>query len=153
VKVGERELFERVQKLVERNRELERQLEQHQQQSLVSKGGDLVARAVLLKDGTKVLASVIEEASAKQLREVADDLRQRLGSSCIALGSVSEGKAIVLTAVSEDLVGRYNAGELMRQMSAVLGAKGGGKAQLAQAGGGDPAKLHQALERFQELVA
>jgi alanyl-tRNA synthetase len=76
-----------------------------------------------------------------------------LDKACIALGSVNDGKAILLTAVSEDLVSRYHAGKLISELSQIMGARGGGKADLAQAGGGDPEKLSLALQRFQEIVS
>ena len=98
------------------------------------------------------MATKLEEASPKQLRDVADDLRQRLGTGLIALASVSDGKAILLTAITDDLVGKFHAGDLMKEISAVVGGRGGGKADIAQAGGGDPGKIDQALRRFQELV-
>ncbi len=152
LRASERELSERLERLLERNRTLEQEVEKLTHKSHQARGGDLSGQARTLKDGTRVVASVVEEATPKQLREMADDLRQRLGSSCIALGSVSDGRAIVLAAVSDDRVSKYNAGELVRELSKILGGKGGGRADLAQAGGGDPSKLKEALKRFEELV-
>ncbi|MCB0324424.1 MAG: alanine--tRNA ligase, partial [Bdellovibrionales bacterium] len=144
---------ERLQKLLERSRQLERDVEKSQQQANLAKGGDLAGQAKVRADGVKVIAAKIEEATPKQLREMADDLRGRMGSGCIALGTVSDGKAVLLTAITSDLTEKYHAGELMKQVASVVGSRGGGKADLAQAGGGDPTKIDQALKRFEELVS
>ncbi|MCB0344967.1 MAG: alanine--tRNA ligase [Bdellovibrionales bacterium] len=153
LRAGEDELTERVSRLVERNKELERSLERFQQKENSSRGDSLTSQVRKLADGTQVLATLLEDASPKQLRELADDLKQRLGSICLALGSVQDGKAIVLTAVTDDLVDRFHAGELVKELTKVVGGKGGGRADMAQAGGGDPNLLESALNRFQELVA
>jgi alanyl-tRNA synthetase len=149
---SEQNLAERVERIVEQNKTLEKEVLRLGQKINSGKTGDLSEKAVTLASGTKVLASVLEEVSPKQLREIADDLRARLGSSCIALATVQKGKAVFLTAVTDDLLPKYHAGELLREVASVAGSKGGGKADLAQAGGGDPEKIEQALRRFQELV-
>jgi len=142
----------RLTRVLERNKELERELERFNQKANLDRGSELAHRALVLKDGTKIVTGVIEELSPKQLREVADDLRSRIGSGCIALATVSKGKVSLLTAVTSDLAGRYHAGNLIKQVAEVMGSRGGGNADLAQAGGGDPALIDQALRRFQELV-
>ncbi len=149
---NESSLLERTTKLLEQNRELEKQLQRASQQANQARGGDLAEQAKTLDDGTKVVIGKIDEASPKQLREMADDLRERLGSGCIALGSVANGKVALLTAVTEDLTERFHAGNLLREMAAEIGGKGGGRADLAQAGGGDPEKIDLALQRFEELL-
>lgn len=154
LKTGERDLGERVARLLEQNRALEREREKLLQKTTFARGGDLLEKVVTSSNGIKIIASVIEQATPKQLREVADDVKERLGVGCIiALGSISEGKVILLTAVTEDLTGKYHAGKLLDEMSKVIGGRGGGRADLAQAGGGDPSKLTRALEHFQELVS
>ena len=153
LRTGEADMLERFSKVVEKNKKLEQELEQIRSKLAVNEGGDLSKQAQVLEDGTKVLAHVIEKANPKQLREMADDLKQRLGSGCIALASVSEGKAILLTAVTEDLTSKHNAGEIIKEMSKIVGSRGGGRADLAQAGGGDPEKIDQALDRFREFFA
>jgi alanyl-tRNA synthetase len=153
LKTTERELPERVQKLLEHQRSLEKEASRLDHIVKAEKSADLSKQALTLSDGTRVIASVIDGATPKQLREVADNLRERLGSGCIALATVNEGKAVLLTAVTKDLVDRYHAGNLMQELAKVVGSRGGGKADLAQAGGGDPEKIDQALKRFQELIA
>ena len=83
---------------------------------------------------------------------MADQLRGKLGSGVIALCSVVEGKAIVLAAVTDDLQNRVHAGKIVAEMSSRMGGKGGGRPDLAQAGGGDPGQIASALERFRELI-
>ena len=87
------------------------------------------------------------------MREMADDIRGRSNSVCLALASISDGKAIVLAAVTPDLTERYHAGNLVKQVSVVFEGRGGGKADLAQAGGGTPEKINAALDKFRELLA
>jgi alanyl-tRNA synthetase len=79
------------------------------------------------------------------LREFADNLRDRLGSGVLALGAEADGKALLLVAVSPDLVGRLKAGDLIRPLAEAVGGRGGGKPELAQAGGTDPSRLDEAL--------
>ncbi len=153
LKAPEREVAERVQRLLERTRELENTANKLGASVLSARVGNLVQEAQLRADGTKIVVAKLDQVSPKQLREVADDLKRRLGSGCIALGTVAEGKAVFLTAVTDNLVDRYHAGKLLEEMAKILGSKGGGRADLAQAGGGDPAKLDLALAKFKELTA
>lgn len=150
---GEAQLSERIVKLLQRTKELERELERYQQKANAGKGTSLSDQARTLADGTKVVTGVLDQATPKQLREVADELKSKVVSGCIALATVNEGKAVLLTAVTSDLVNRFHAGNLLQEMAKVVGCRSGGRADLAQAGGGDPAKIDQALALFQELVA
>lgn len=152
LKTPERDLSEKVEKLLEQQRDLEKEVQRLGQSARKKASGDLLGKAITLSDGTKVLATKMENVDSKQLREVADDLRNRLGDSCLALASVSDGKVVLLTAVSESLTKKYHAGQLIQEMGKILGTRGGGKADLAQAGGGDPGKLDEALSRFEEVL-
>ncbi len=152
LKSSDTEVMERVERLAERNRELEKNFSRLQQKLNSSKGGDLTEGVVTTSKGVKIISSLVDDVGPKELRELADDLKQRLGSGCIALGTVSDGKVVLLTAVTEDLLDRYHAGNLLSEISKVVGGRGGGRADLAQAGGGDPEKLPLALKRFQELI-
>ena len=143
----------RVDKLLARNRELERQVEQAQHKLVSLQGSELSDEIVIGADGVKILASIVKDRGPRELRELADDLKNRLGSGCIALGSISEGKAILLTAITDDLLEKYHAGNLIKEMSKLIGARGGGRADLAQAGGGDPSKLESAMGLFKEVLA
>ncbi len=145
--------LERVERLLERNRELERALEKFSQKANINRAGELLGQALILGDGTKVVTGILHEVSPKQLREVADDLRARIGSGCIALASVADGKPALLAAVTPDLSGRYHAGRLLKEIVEITGSRGGGNAELAQAGGGDAAKFEVALAHFRELLS
>lgn len=152
LKSSEEALLDKVERLQKRSKEIEKQLEQMSQSSQTSNNARLVEEAKTLDNGTRVVASVIKAASPKQLRAMADDLRARLGTALIALGSVKDGKGILLTAVTDDVAEQYHAGKLMKEIASVAGGSGGGRADLAQAGGADPDKLEAALQRFEELI-
>jgi alanyl-tRNA synthetase len=102
--------------------------------------------------GVKVHAAKVELGDPKVLRELADTLRQRLGSGIVVLGGIADGKVNLLVAVTPDVKGRVAAGKLVRELAGPLGARGGGKDDLAQAGGGDPAKLDDAMRSVYDLV-
>ena len=102
--------------------------------------------------GVKVLAARHDNGDPEALRELADKLRDQLKSGIVVLGGVKDGKATILVAVTPDLLKKYNAGNLVKELSKTLGGRGGGKPDLAQAGGGDPAQLDAALARAYELV-
>ena len=91
--------------------------------------------------------------SPSELRNLADTLRQKLGSGVVVLGMESGGKATLLAAVTDDLTKRVRAGDLVRELATIVGGKGGGKPNLAQAGGPDVAKLDDALEGVPQTVA
>ncbi|HKC59901.1 MAG TPA: alanine--tRNA ligase [Myxococcales bacterium] len=136
---------------VGRIRELERELEQLQKKAAAAKSSEL-AQSAREVNGVKVLAARHENGEPESLRELADKLRDQLKSGIVVLGGVKDGKATLLVAVTPDLLKKYNAGNLVKELSKTLGGRGGGKADLAQAGGGDPAQLDAALARAYELV-
>ena len=103
--------------------------------------------------GVKVLATKTDVADPKVLREVGDKLRDRLGSGIIVLAGVGDGKVSFLTMVTKDLSGRFHAGKLAAAAAEVAGGKGGGRPDMAQAGGTDPSKADAALARVCELIA
>jgi alanyl-tRNA synthetase len=151
LKAGAFEVAQKIEQTQRRIRELERALEEAQSKVAAAQSGDLVSQAREV-NGVKVLA-VRVQADGKQLRELADKLRERLGSGVVALGAEQDGKAVLLVAVTRDLTGRLRAGELVKDAARLVGGSGGGKPDLAQAGGSDPAGLDRALERVRELVA
>jgi len=102
--------------------------------------------------GVKVLAARHDSGEPEAMRELADKLRDQLKSGIVVLGGEKDGKATLLVAVTPDLSKKYPAGNLVKELSKTLGGRGGGKPELAQAGGGDPARLDAALARAYELV-
>jgi alanyl-tRNA synthetase len=98
--------------------------------------------------GIKVLATRVPAGDPKAMREFADGLRDRIGTGVVALGGEADGKAILLVAVTKDLTGRVRAGDLIKPLAAGVGGRGGGRPDLAQAGGPDPSGLDAALAAF-----
>jgi alanyl-tRNA synthetase len=151
LKGGAFDVASRIAATQQRMKELERALEEAQSQVATARSGDLVSQAREV-NGVKVLATRVQ-GDGKSLRELADKLRDKLGRGVVALGAEQDGKAILLVAVTKDLVNRVKAGDLVRDAAKLVGGSGGGKPELAQAGGSDPAGLERALARVEELVA
>lgn len=145
-------LSEKVERLIARTKQLERELESSRSKLASSSSDDLMRNLKTSPQGVKVIAERVDGADANTLRQMVDQLRSKLGSGVVALGSQSNGSTIMVTGVTEDLTKKINAGSLVREASKVNGSKGGGKADFAQAGGGDPSKLNEALKRIVELV-
>jgi alanyl-tRNA synthetase len=149
---GSREdVDEKVRELVERSRRLEKEVQQLKSKLASGHGGDLSAGA---KDigGIKVLAAQIDGADVRSLRDALDRLKSKLGSSVIVLGSIQDGKVLLVAGVSDDLVARMKAGELVGLVAAKVGGRGGGRADFAQAGGTQPENLGTALAGVESLV-
>ncbi|ABB30447.1 alanyl-tRNA synthetase [Geobacter metallireducens RCH3] len=143
--------IDRLQKLLARQREMQREIETLQGQLNAAKSGDLLAD-VREVNGVKVLATKVEVDDPKKLRELADTLKDRLGSGVVALGCEKDGRANLLVAVTKDLAGRIRAGDIIRQLAPVIGGSGGGKPELAQAGGSQPDMLAEALGKVYGLI-
>ncbi|MFI5316731.1 MAG: alanine--tRNA ligase [Myxococcota bacterium] len=141
------ELPERVTRLLERERDLERELEKTRAQLRRGGSGDPL-QSVREVGGVKLLASEVEDATPKELRSLVDELKQRIGSGIVLIGVRHEGKAALALGVTKDLVGRFSAGDLVRELAKELGGTGGGRPDFAQAGGPDAAKLPEALARL-----
>lgn len=152
LKVGRHEILGRLEKLLQRQKELEKQIDALQGQLAAARSGDLLDR-VQQVNGIKVLALEVDAAEPKQLRELADKLRDRLKSGVVVLGSSKGEKAMLLAAVTRDLTDRLNAGQIIGALAAKVGGRGGGRADLAQAGGPDKDKLPQALAAVPEIIA
>lgn len=152
-RIGERlkakpeQVEERVDSLVERNRVLEKELERLKAKLASAAGSDMLSQATEVA-GVKVLATRLEGVSGKELRGMLDQLKNKLGSGIIVLGVADEsaGKVSLIAGVTDDLTGRVKAGELVNHVASQVGGKGGGRADMAQAGGSDVAALPGALE-------
>ena len=142
----------RVGQMIEASRALEKELERLKSRLASARGDELLARAVDI-GGVRVLAAQIDGLDAKSLRETADKLRDRLKSCALVLGTVVDGKVSLVAAVTPDVSGRVRAGDLVNHVATQVGGKGGGKPDLAMAGGSDPARLPAALESVAAWVA
>jgi alanyl-tRNA synthetase len=137
--------------LLEEKRALEKELSRLRSKLLSGQGADLSSQAVEVK-GSKVLAVAVDGADARALREAMDSLKGKLKSAAIVLGAVNEGKVSLIAGVTEDLTGKLKAGELVNFVAQQVGGKGGGRPDMAQAGGTDAAKLPGALESVRPWV-
>ena len=137
---------------VQRNRETERALQQARDKLSQSAGGDLAAGAQDVA-GVKVLATRVEVDDAGALRGMLDKLKERLGSGIIVLGAEKDGKAVLIAGVTSDLTDRVQAGALIKHVAGQVGGKGGGRPDMAQAGGPQPEHLDGALDSVADWVA
>ncbi len=144
VKGNRDNLIDKLSAVLERNRQLEKQLEQLQAKAASAAGDDLSNAAVEVK-GAKVLAARLDGQDGKALLALVDQLKNKLGHAVILLGSEHEGKVVLVAGVTKDLSGQLKAGDLMKQAASVVGGKGGGRPDMAQGGGVDVAALDQAL--------
>jgi alanyl-tRNA synthetase len=152
LKAGAFEVAQKVEQAQRRVRDLERALEEAASRLATAQSGDLAAKAKEVGGGAKVLA-VRVQGDGKSLRELADKLRDKLGKGIVALGAEQDGKAILLVAVTKDLTAKVKAGELVKEGAKHVGGSGGGKPDLAQAGGPDPAGIDRALGAIEALAA
>ncbi|MEF9898585.1 MAG: alanine--tRNA ligase [Pseudomonas sp.] len=144
VKGSRDNLIDKLSAVLERNRQLEKQLEQLQAKAASAAGDDLSNSAVEVK-GVKVLAARLDGQDGKALLALVDQLKNKLGRAVILLGSVHEEKVVLVAGVTKDLTGQLKAGDLMKQAAAAVGGKGGGRPDMAQGGGVDAAALDNAL--------
>jgi alanyl-tRNA synthetase len=132
-------------------RNLEKELSRLKSKLASSQGDELADQAVDVK-GVKVLAASLEGADAKGLREAMDKLKDKLKSAAVVLAAANNGKVSLIAGVTPDLVGRVKAGDLVNHVAQQVGGKGGGRADMAQAGGTDASKLPQALDSVRSWV-
>ena len=137
--------------LLEEKKALEKELARLKSKLASGQGVDLAAQAVDVK-GAKVLAAMLEGADVKTLRETVDQLKDKLKSAAIVLGAVNDGKVSLIAGVTPDLIAKVKAGELVNFVAQQVGGKGGGRPDMAQAGGTEPAKLPSALESVKTWV-
>ncbi|MDX1377123.1 MAG: alanine--tRNA ligase, partial [Burkholderiales bacterium] len=145
------EVNAKIAQLLENARALERELAKLKSRLAAGQGADLTSQAVEVK-GARVLAATLDGADAKTLREAMDRLKDRLKPAAIVLGSVADGKVSLIAGVTSELTGKLKAGELVNHVAQQVGGKGGGRPDMAQAGGNDPARLPQALQSVRGWV-
>ena len=128
-----------------RNKELEKELAQYKQQVASQAGADLLSQAIEF-NGVKTLIANLEGVEAKSLRGMVDDLKNRMGSGIILLATASDDKVSLIAGVTKDLIGRVKSGELVNVAAQEVGGKGGGRPDMAQAGGSQPENIEAALK-------
>ncbi|MBN8548534.1 MAG: alanine--tRNA ligase [Deltaproteobacteria bacterium] len=146
-------LPEKVEKLLSRMHQLERDLETAKSKLAAAASGDLANSVRTTGKGLKVITQTVDGADADTLRSMVDKLRVTLGSGVVALGSQSGDSAILVAGVTSDLTPGVHAGNLIKEAAKVSGGKGGGRPDFAQAGGVNPAQLSLALDKIYELVS
>jgi alanyl-tRNA synthetase len=139
------ELESRIAQLQESARVAERELARLKAKAAASAGDDLAASAVDVR-GAKVVAASLDGSDVKTLRETMDKLKDKLKSGAVVLASVNDGRVTLIAGVTSDLTGKVKAGELVNHVAQQVGGKGGGRPDMAQAGGSNPAALPKALE-------
>ena len=141
----------KVGQLLQRNRDLEKELDRLKAKLAASAGSDLVSKAVDIA-GVKVLAEHLESVEPKALRDMLDQLKNKIGSGVVLLTTSGDGKVNLIAGVTQDLTDRLRAGDLIKLAAEKVGGKGGGRADMAQAGGTDPAGIPAALALAKEWV-
>jgi len=144
VRGGRDDVARKVEQLQARVKGLEKELEQTRARLASGQGGDLSAQAKDIK-GVKVLAARVDGADSKTLRDTLDKLKDKLGNAAIVLAAVQDGKVLLIAGVTKELTTKVPAGELVNQVAQRVGGKGGGRPDMAQAGGTDPTHLDAAL--------
>ncbi|MBY4838177.1 alanine--tRNA ligase [Pantoea sp. DY-5] len=152
VKANSSNLNEKVRGLVDHVRALEKELQQLRDQQAAQESASLSSKAIDVK-GTKLLVSELSNVEPKMLRTMVDDLKNQLTSAIIVLATVDDGKVSLIAGVTKDLTDRVKAGELIGELASQVGGKGGGRPDMAQAGGTNPQALAGALAGVQEWVS
>ncbi|ENC0772186.1 alanine--tRNA ligase [Shigella flexneri] len=145
-------LADKVRSVVERTRQLEKELQQLKEQAAAQESANLSSKAIDV-NGVKLLVSELGGVEPKMLRTMVDDLKNQLGSTIIVLATVAEGKVSLIAGVSKDVTDRVKAGELIGMVAQQVGGKGGGRPDMAQAGGTDAAALPAALASVKGWVS
>ncbi|HEX2830741.1 MAG TPA: alanine--tRNA ligase [Burkholderiales bacterium] len=151
LKTSPQDVNAKIAQIMDNVRSLEKELSRMKSKLASSQGDELADRAVDVK-GIKVLAAALEGADAKGLREAVDKLKDKLKSAAVVLAAASDGKVSLIAGVTSDLTSKVKAGELVNHVAQQVGGKGGGRADMAQAGGTDPSKLPAALESVKAWV-
>lgn len=151
LKTGEDALVDRIQQLMTHQKQLEKALDQIKSKLASAAGSDLAADAIDM-DGFKLLSKKVDGFNSKALRDTVDQLKNKLGSAIIVLAVVEEGKVSIVAGVTNDLTARFKAGDIVNHVAMQVGGKGGGRADMAMAGGTDAQALESALGSVADFV-
>ncbi|MDC0904692.1 DHHA1 domain-containing protein, partial [Candidatus Thioglobus sp.] len=150
-KTNNSDVVEKVTQLMKQQKELEKQIATFQKKLASNQGDDLLNQAQEV-NGVKLLSTVVEGVSGKDLRDIADKLKDKLGSVVVVLAAVSADKISLVAGVTKDLTGKYQAGKILNHVATQVGGKGGGRADMAQGGGTQPENLAKALTSVKDLI-
>ena len=142
---------DKVKKLLERQKELEREIDKLRGQFEKDQIPELLAKQSSV-NGTKFLISQVDGVDGKQLRDIADQLKEKLGAAVIVLASAGQANVNLVASVAKELTQQYHAGNIIKEIAGIVGGGGGGRPDFAQAGGKEPAKIPVALKRAEELI-
>ena len=142
---------DKVKRLLDRQKELEREITKLRGELEKDRIPELLAQQQTV-GGNKTLIAQIDGVDGKQLREIADQLKDKLGSGIVVLASASDGNASLVASVSKDLTKKFHAGNIIKELAGMVGGGGGGRPDFAQAGGKEPEKIAAALKRAEEIV-
>jgi alanyl-tRNA synthetase len=149
--VGEDGVLAQVEKLTQTAKSLEKELESQKRKGALGQVDELFSRVQTVK-GVKLIAAEVQNVDREGLRQLVDTLRQKLGSGVVALGMPEDGKVALIAGVTKDLTAKVHAGKLMQALAPMVGGKGGGRPDLAEAGGKDTAGLKLALQSIPSLL-
>ena len=142
---------EKVKQLISNQKTLEKQIATYQKQLAGDQSDDLIEKAIDI-NGVKVLATEVTDVAAKDLRDLADKLKDKLGSAVVVLASISDNKVSLVSSVTKNLTDKYQAGSILNHVAIQIGGKGGGRADMAQGGGTEPKGLSKALSSVKDLI-
>ncbi|UCD31225.1 MAG: alanine--tRNA ligase, partial [Desulfobacterales bacterium] len=144
-------ILQRIKKILTNQKMLEKELEQLKTK-IASLAAEREEEEIKLIDGTRVLTKRVEVDTPAALRNLADRFRDKIKSGIVALGSLADAKVLLIVVVTKDLTDRYHAGNIVKQIAPVVGGSGGGRPDMAQAGGNQPEHLDKALDKVAEVV-
>ncbi|HOG91612.1 MAG TPA: alanine--tRNA ligase [Smithella sp.] len=150
-KAGSFDVYDRAEKILKEKRELEKEIETLKGKLAAKDSGDLISQAKEI-NGVKVLATEVSITDVKTLRDFGDKLRDKLGSGVILLGSKAGEKVMLLCMVTKDLAGKYHAGNIIKELAPIVGGSGGGRPDMAQAGGSQPENLSKVFTALEKLL-
>ena len=151
LKTAPNKVAERLERLLAESKEKDKEIEVLKTRLLSKKSENILSDIREIK-GIKILARELEAASQKELRESADKIKDKMGSGIVLLGTKDNGKVMLICMVTKDLTHRFKAGDIIRQLSGIVGGKGGGRPDMAQGGGSQPERLAEALGALETLI-
>ncbi|MGZ6276074.1 MAG: alanine--tRNA ligase, partial [Syntrophales bacterium] len=151
LKANPLELSDRVEKVIRHQKDMEREIEELKVRLAAKDMADLVKKVKKVK-GVSVLASLVDATDAKTMRDLGDRLKDKIKSGVVLLGSKGEDKAMLLCMVTKDLTDRYHAGNIIKEIAPIIGGSGGGRPDMAQAGGPQPENVKKALDKLAKMI-